>query len=884
MTPGPEGLGKALADRYRIERELGQGGMATVYLAADIKHDRKVAIKVLRPELAAVLGAERFVQEIKTTAALSHPHILPLFDSGEADGFLYYVMPYVEGETIREKLNRETQLGIDEAVRITTEVADALDYAHRNGVIHRDIKPENILLHDGRPMVMDFGIALAVSAAAGGRMTETGLSLGTPHYMSPEQATADKTITARSDIYSLASVLYEMLTGSPPHSGASAQQIIMKIIAEAEAPVTTLRKNVPPNVEAALGVALEKLPADRFESAKAFADALTNPGYRAAWAAAEAIPRGGRSRARGVVGAVIWMALGALVTLAGRWAWRSGSGEGGESRLQITYTGRARTPAVSPDGRFVAFLEDRCPEPLISGGCVELEVLEVGTTSPVEIMTGALTLAVPRWTHDGSAVAVAGVLGSGRAGLFLVPRLGGTPRRIADEPSAYDTHPTADSLVAVFDGGDGAELRVMATAEGGAPAATIRVPFQLREIDWSPDGKRFVAMRQDGQLSLLDRSGSVLSTKDVTATRGLFRWSADGSSLLTTRGGAGEEDDLIAIPVEADGALGDPRLLASHIRTLFEGSLDVARATGRLVVGTGTATTDIWELDLDGTAVRARRLTRGTNWYGPPILSGDGRTVYYLRADALGNNLYGFADGHETGLTADRQRVRNGVRLSLDERVLNFEARIEAEEAEMAVFYNLATGASRGIPREPRDMAWMVREGGAIVWLRADRGLAWVTDSAGGDRRQLAVPSIGTLERWNGGWLLAPDGQSIAVLGTRPEVFTLVRVSLDGGPGDTLASFPTTVAEAAIQGGANSDGPIGLGLAGWSWAGIYLARGGAEPSLLRLDPATRAVRTVALLPVGCAPRAVSVAADGRRAACVVTDSRRDLLLIDGLRP
>jgi serine/threonine protein kinase len=180
-------LTAALADRYRLERELGQGGMATVYLAQDLKHNRKVAIKVLKPELAAVLGADRFVQEIQTTAARQHPHILPLFDSGRADGFLYYVMPYIEGETLRTKLDREKQLGVDEAVTITTEVADALDYAHRHGVIHRDIKPENILLHDGRPMVADFGIALAVSAAAGGRMTETGLSLGTPHYMSPEQ-------------------------------------------------------------------------------------------------------------------------------------------------------------------------------------------------------------------------------------------------------------------------------------------------------------------------------------------------------------------------------------------------------------------------------------------------------------------------------------------------------------------------------------------------------------------------------------------------------------------------------------------------------------------------------------------------------------------------
>ncbi|HET9293416.1 MAG TPA: serine/threonine-protein kinase, partial [Gemmatimonadales bacterium] len=275
----PARLSAALADRYRIEHELGQGGMATVYLAEDLKHKRKVALKVLKPELAAVLGGERFVQEITTTAALQHPHILPLFDSGTADGFLYYVMPFIDGETLRSKLNRETQLGIDEAVKIATAVADALDYAHRHGVIHRDIKPENILLHDGRPMVADFGIALALSAAAGGRMTETGLSLGTPHYMSPEQATAEKEITARSDVYSLGSVLYEMLTGNPPHTGASAQQIIMKIVTEEAAPVTNVRKSVPPNVAAAVAKSLEKLPADRFESAKAFADALTNTGF-----------------------------------------------------------------------------------------------------------------------------------------------------------------------------------------------------------------------------------------------------------------------------------------------------------------------------------------------------------------------------------------------------------------------------------------------------------------------------------------------------------------------------------------------------------------------------------------------------------------------------
>ena len=291
--------------------------MATVYLAEDLKHKRQVAIKVLKPELAAVLGAERFVQEITTTAALQHPHILPLFDSGEAAGFLYYVMPFIDGETLRAKLDRETQLGIEESVRIASDVASALHYAHEHGVVHRDIKPENILLHDGRPIVADFGIALAVSAAAGGRMTETGLSLGTPHYMSPEQATAEKEISARSDVYSLGSVLYEMLTGEPPHMGNSAQQIIMKIITEDAAPVTKLRKAVPVNVAAAVGKSLEKLPADRFVSARAFADALTNPGFTTAQGAAS----GGMVAAGGSRRTVLGLAAAlAVMTLVTGWA------------------------------------------------------------------------------------------------------------------------------------------------------------------------------------------------------------------------------------------------------------------------------------------------------------------------------------------------------------------------------------------------------------------------------------------------------------------------------------------------------------------------------------------------------------------------------------
>jgi len=277
MSGPPSRISGALSGHYRLEEEIGAGGMATVYLAEDLRHDRRVAVKVLRPELAAVIGAERFLAEIKLTANLQHPHILPLFDSGEADSFLFYVMPFVEGESLRDRLQREKQLPVDEAVRLACEVASALDYAHRHGVVHRDIKPENILLHDGRALVADFGIALAASKASGARMTETGMSLGTPHYMSPEQAMGEREITARSDVYALGAVLYEMLTGDPPFTGSTAQAVVARVVTESPRPLVPQRHTIPPHVEAAVLTALEKLPADRFATAAQFAEALTHP-------------------------------------------------------------------------------------------------------------------------------------------------------------------------------------------------------------------------------------------------------------------------------------------------------------------------------------------------------------------------------------------------------------------------------------------------------------------------------------------------------------------------------------------------------------------------------------------------------------------------------
>ncbi len=329
MTELPKSLEQlraALADRYRLERELGEGGMAMVYLAHDLRHDRQVAVKVLKPELAAVLGAQRFLKEIQITANLQHPHILPLFDSGSAEGALYYVMPLVQGESLRERLDRERLLPVDETLRIVQQVAGALDFAHRQGVIHRDIKPENILLHDGEALLADFGIALAVTEAGGGRLTSTGLSVGTMQYMSPEQATGERDLDARSDIYSLGAVTYEMLAGEPPLSGPSPRAMIAKLMTERPTSLRVVRDVVPPSLDAAVMRALAKSPTDRFASARQFADALTAPDPAASTGGARHRSASPAIRRIGLIATAV---LGAAAVVLALWSGiprRSGAG------------------------------------------------------------------------------------------------------------------------------------------------------------------------------------------------------------------------------------------------------------------------------------------------------------------------------------------------------------------------------------------------------------------------------------------------------------------------------------------------------------------------------------------------------------------------------
>ncbi|MEO8480073.1 MAG: protein kinase, partial [Gemmatimonadota bacterium] len=488
-------LAAALSDRYTIERELGAGGMATVYLAHDLKHDRDVAIKVLHPDLGAALGGERFLSEIRTTARLQHPHILPLLDSGDADGLLYYVMPLVTGETLRSRLERERQLPIDDAVLIAREVADALGYAHGLGVIHRDIKPENILLQGGHALVADFGIALAVQTAGGARMTQTGLSLGTPQYMSPEQAMGEKQIDARSDIYALGAVTYEMLTGEAPFTGPSVQAIVARLITEEPRGIAAQRKAVPEHVEAAVLHALEKLPADRFATAVEFAAALA--GATVASTLSRSSARRGTAAAKGARHPA-WMVVAAvllgLATAGGWWLGRRGGNAdvgptifdaGLPDSAAMFFTGQtAATPygsamqnlSLSSDGSTVVYLAQ-------SGESTMLwrRNLRDATVAPISGTEGA---SMPRISPDGTQIAFIA-----SPGITLVPISGGQARRVVETDGQVTSLDwTSDTRLIATDA-EGFRARILDTQTGEVEAHPI-----ARCIDgsWFPEMQQLV--------------------------------------------------------------------------------------------------------------------------------------------------------------------------------------------------------------------------------------------------------------------------------------------------------------------------------------------------------------------------------------------------------
>jgi serine/threonine-protein kinase len=547
-------LTSALADRYVIERELGAGGMATVYLAHDVRHDRKVALKVLRPELSAILGAERFLHEIKTTANLQHPHILSLFDSGEADGLVYYVMPYVEGESLRDRLSRDKQLPVEEAVRIAREVADALEYAHQHGIVHRDIKPENILLHGGHAMVADFGIALAASRSEGGtRMTETGMSLGTPHYMSPEQSMGEREITPKADIYALGCVLYEMLTAEPPFTGATAQAIIARVMTEEPRSLTLQRKTIPPHIEAAVHTALQKLPADRFASAAEFAAALGNAAYASASGSAERIApaRGGRGlrgllRSPGLAAAVSGLVLGALGLGAGWMTWRPRPAAFPPAVLRYAMTLPDSVGYQEADGSSISYAPGGSAFAYLSRAGLLLRSAD--RVEPVPV-TGGRKGTQPFFSPDGQWL---GFLEDGQ--LKKVPLAGGAPVTIIDSVVGYNFDWGADDTIRYHTAPPGRpnERVLMAIpARGGAPRVLARPDSasgeRFRTPTLLPDRRTvlFTAWTgATGRLAALDLRTGAITRFDQTGSSP--RWVDQGYVVLGNPDGT-----LIALPFDA---------------------------------------------------------------------------------------------------------------------------------------------------------------------------------------------------------------------------------------------------------------------------------------------------------------------------------------------
>ncbi|HXY70400.1 MAG TPA: protein kinase [Gemmatimonadales bacterium] len=664
MTDAVARLSSALADRYRIERELGAGGMATVYLAHDVRHDRKVALKVLRPELSAILGGARFLSEIKTTANLQHPHILSLFDSGEADGLVYYVMPFVEGESLRQRLNREKQLPVEEAVRIAREVASALDYAHRQGVVHRDIKPENVLLHEGRALVADFGIALAASRSDGGtRLTETGMSLGTPHYMAPEQAMGEREITPKADIYALGCVTYEMLTGEPPFTGPTAQAIVARVMTEQPRSVTLQRHTVPPGVDAIVRKALEKLPADRWATARDFEAALDKPDAHApgrpdAQASRDevALPAWRRRWLRSPARLLPWaLALIALLFLV-RERLRSGSPPPPLARFKLALT---PPPHVSLTGQAVAFAPDGTGIVYVgnagSGDQLYVRSLDRLEAVPVPGTAGAES---PFFSPAGTDVAFyAGgkLLKVGIGGGLILP--------VCDVVGVFKGGTWSENATIVF-ADDRGLMRV--GAAGGAPAllAAPDPGETFRWPDFLPGGRAvlFSIFRQGAdRLAAATLASRAVRRFDLQAANP--HWVRSGyvvASLLDPGGGLGSSR-LAALPFDPSGLrpLGPAIPLADSVLaglTSRTAKLGISR-DGAMAYASGLRERgSLVSVARDGTV---RPLGLGPRGLDSPRASPDGRRIAVWIYDAFADIwLFEPATRRLTRLTTDRTAAR----------------------------------------------------------------------------------------------------------------------------------------------------------------------------------------------------------------------------------
>jgi serine/threonine protein kinase len=567
LPPLAARLARALEGRYVIEREIARGGMATVHLARDLRHGRRVAIKVLRDEIAAAIGAERFLEEIRVTASLQHPNILPLFDSGGADGVLWYAMPYVEGETLRARLTREGTLPVAEALRLSREIADALDHAHARGVVHRDIKPENVLLQHGHALVADFGIALALEQAGVDRVTRTGVAIGTPQYMAPEQAAGERALDARVDVYALGAVLHEMLAGESPFAAATRRAAVRRLMYEPPGALATRRPDVQPFVDDALRRALAAQPEDRFPSAAEFAEALTAHGGDLEGASA-----GGRTRGRTVPARAAFYAAVAMLGV--------GLASGLLLNLRPLLERRADpAPAIKlPPGPI------KLPSEIAGGGDGDLSLAVFDRTGQQLESIQAERPWTPRFSPDGRLV-VYGAFGQGRSSsdLWVTDLDAGVTKRLTnDDVDANDPQWSAD----------GKSIAYSASAPGGK---------DVEAIPLKGGNPRELAVRDGNQFP--------------------SDWLRDGSALLVTDESGSNGYDILVQP--ADGSPAHPYVATSASETAARISPD-----GKWIAYTSDASGKA-EVYLDAYPTPRRRVLISSGGGIHPVWRGDGRELYY---------------------------------------------------------------------------------------------------------------------------------------------------------------------------------------------------------------------------------------------------------------
>jgi len=859
----------ALADRYAIERELGHGGMATVYLARDLKHDRLVAVKVLRPGLAAVVGAERFLGEIRLTAQLQHPHILTLIDSGEADGFLYYVMPYVEGESLRQRLEREGQLPLDEALSTTRAIASALDFAHARGVIHRDIKPENVMLHHGEPMVADFGIALAVSVAGHERLTGTGISLGTPAYMSPEQASGERKLDGRSDQYSLACVLYEVLAGEPPYTGPTAQAIFAKRLTEPIPHLGTVRR-VSQAVEAAVTKALAKTPADRFATAGAFVRALTAGSTRA-------------THARW------WPAGTALVVLiiisgAAAWFYASKNSKGGQNHPNVvpftSSPGQKSDPVFSPGGNEIAYTwrgenDDNS----------DIYVKLIGPGGPLRLTSSPAEEYCPAWSPDGRYIAF--MRGGDRGGIggpsrdrayYLIPALGGAERKIGEAygqrqlyQECFDWSRDGKYLLVAdrMAPEDARSSILLLSVEDGQRRALVSQPdLYVGNPIGSPDGTAVAYVQGGGFLAgdiyVVPVSGGPPRrvTSDGRSLNGLA-WTADGKEIVfaSNRGGLWR-----LWRVSSSG--GTPE----QVNGVGEGAgaPTISPRENRLAYVQARADANLWRTA--GPASKGRRAapmkviaSSRQDWEG--TFSPDGKRITF-GSDRSGSaeiwvcNSDGTNQAQQTSLKA---ADAGSPSWSPDGKTIAFDARLEGHGN---IFVISAEGGT------PRRLTTEPVENNVPTWSRDGKWI-YFSSNRTGSWQIWRVPSLGgsaiQVTR-NGGFRAqeSPDAK-----------FLYVWVEREGGTVWRMRPSGEETTTRILQGE-----PV---FAWWRVApgGIYFIDGSTTPALVKFfDMATERVKTITTLDLGHAMPAYGfdVSPDGQWILFVRVDQvASDIMVVENFR-